>query len=225
MFELIRIPGRLYRLWLAAVAGYLVGSILTADLATKAAGHRSGQRVDLRAVGSGNPGAANAIHNLGPGWAAAILAGDIAKGAVAAQAGRWIGGTAGAYIGATAAVAGHCFPAWSGFRGGKGVATSAGTTLVVFPAYVPVDAGVVGVSWFASRHTGKATAVASSLFVVAALLWKWRQLPTLWGPRPTWGLPLYAAATTAMIAYRFRSAPAHMGNRRVAPPVGEAKDV
>ena len=224
MSELIRIPGRLYRLWLAGVAGYLVGSILTADLATKAAGRRSGQSVDLRAVGSGNPGAANAIQNLGAGWAAAILAGDIGKGAAAAQAGRWIGGSAGAYVAATAAVAGHCFPAWSGFRGGKGVATSAGTTLAVFPTYVPVDVGVVGVSWFAARHAGKATAAASSLFVVAAFLWKWRQWPTLWGPRPTWGLPLYAAATTAMIAYRFRSAPAHMGNRRAAPLSREAED-
>lgn len=213
-----------YKLYLAGVVGYLMGSILTADLATRVARRTSGKEVDLRAVGSGNPGAANAISTLGGRWAAAILAGDIAKGAAAAKAGRMVAGDAGAYLAATAAVAGHCFTAFNGFRGGKGVATSAGTTFVVFPAYVPVDFGVVGVSWFASKHTGKATAAASALFVAAAFLWKWRRWPTLWGTRPTWGLPLYAIATTAMIGYRFLSAPKHFGTGSAELPSKENPD-
>ncbi len=196
----------------AAFVGYLAGSVLTADPAARAARRVRRTEVDLRAVGSGNPGAANAMANLGTTWGLAVLAGDIAKGAAAGAGGRWIAGDAGAYAAASAAVGGHCFPVWSRFRGGKGVATSAGTTLAVFPAYVPVDLGLVAVSWVASRHAARATLATSALFVVAAALWKRHQWPNLWGPKPTWGMPLYAVATSAMIAYRFASAPAHRGN-------------
>ena len=203
-----------FRLGLATIAGYLVGSVLTADLVAGVARRRGGDRVDLRATGSGNPGAANVMANLGTSWGVAVLAGDILKGGAGAQAGRVLAGDAGAYLAATAAVAGHCFPVWSRFRGGKGVATSAGTTLVCFPAYIPVDVGLVGLSWVASKHAGKATAVASSAFVLAAFAWYRFGLPNAWGTKPTAGLPLYAAATSAIIGYKFLAAPAHAGNRK-----------
>ena len=217
MIRVFRPCWRWFRLGLAATAGYLLGSVLSADVVSAAARRRSGESVDLRATGSGNPGAANAIANLGAGWGIAVLAGDLLKGAAGAQAGRIIAGDNGAYLAATAAVAGHCFPVWSGFRGGKGVATSAGTTLVCFPAYVPVDVGLVGLSWFASRHAGKATAIASIAFVGAAYAWKRFRLPNAWGAKPTGGLPLYAAATTAIIGYKFLAAPRHVGDRGRSP--------
>ncbi len=213
MIAPIRFAWRLYRLWLAAVAGYLVGCVMTADLATRAATRGGGDGVDLRATGSGNPGAGNAMANLGTRWGVAVLAGDMLKGAAGAQAGRIIGGDAGAYAGGTAAVVGHCFPAFAGFRGGKGVATSAGTTAVCFPAYIPIDVGLVALSWAASKHAGKATAVASGVFVLAAVAWRTFRLPNAWGAKVTWGLPLYALATTAVITYKFLAAPRHMGNR------------
>lgn len=200
------------RIVAAGLTGYTVGSILTADLVVKVVARRSPATPDLRRVGSGNPGAANAFANLGTGWGIGILAGDIFKGAIAAQAGRVLAGDAGGYLAASAAVAGHCFPLWSRFRGGKGVATSAGTTLVAFPAYVPIDLGLVGLSFLASRHAARATAVASSVFVMAAFVWRWRRWPNLWGTKPTWGLPAYAVATTSMIAYRFFTSPRHMGD-------------
>lgn len=200
----------------AGLIGYAVGSILTADLVVKVAARRVAATPNLRRVGSGNPGAANAFANLGTGWGIGILAGDIFKGAIAAQAGRVLAGDAGGYLAASAAVAGHCFPIWSRFRGGKGVATSAGTTLVAFPAYVPIDLGLVGVSFFASKHAARATAVASSAFVMAAFVWRWRRWPNLWGTKPTWGLPAYAVATTSMIAYRFLTSPRHMGDAGTA---------
>lgn len=202
------------RMLLATVFGYFVGSILTADLATKSACRFRSGEVDLRSVGSGNPGAANAMANLGTGWGIAVLAGDIAKGAAAGAGGRWIAGDNGAYGAAAAAVGGHCFPLWSGFKGGKGVATSAGTTLTVFPVYVPIDLGVVAVSWVASKHAALATLTASSVFVAAALVFYRRSWDNLWGPPASAGLPLYAVATSAMITYRFVTAPSHKGNVR-----------
>ena len=105
----------------AAVAGYLAGTVPSADLAARMA---TGGDVDLRAAGSGNPGAANAMQVLGPCWGYGVLAADVAKGAAAAVVGRRLAGTTGAHVGATAAVVGHCWPAWTGFRGGKGVATA-----------------------------------------------------------------------------------------------------
>ena len=203
---------RLYRLWVAAVAGYLVGCILTADIVAKLANRRRAEQVDLRAVGSGNPGGANAFANLGKGWGAAVILGDIAKGAIGAGAGRIIAGDAGAYAAATASVAGHCFPAFANFRGGKGVGTSAGTTLVCFPAYIPFDVALITGSFVWSRHAAKATYAASTVFCLAALAWRLFRWGNAWGTKPTLGLPLYAFATTAIIFYKFLAAPAHMGD-------------
>ncbi len=196
----------------SAFAGYAIGSILTASIVSRAAS-RSRERVDLRSVGSGNPGAANAIAHLGTRWGLAVLAGDIVKGALAAAAGRRIGGATGGYAAATTAVLGHCFPIWSRFRGGKGVATSAGTPYVVFPAYVPIDMAVIAVSWVASQHAARATYAACALFTAAAFAWSWRGWNNLWGPPPTVGLPIYALVTSLVIVQKFAS-----GARRSALP-------
>lgn len=195
--------GRAVRVASAGFAGYALGSVLASGIVSKIAASLSGAEVDLRTAGSGNPGAANAIALLGKRWGIAILAGDMAKGAAAAQIGRILAGDAGAYLAATTAVAGHCFPLWSRFRGGKGVATSAGTTLVCFPVYVPIDVGLVAVSWAASRHAAVATIAASAAFVVAAWTWHRRGLGNAWGPKPTAGLPLYALATSSLLGYKF----------------------
>lgn len=198
---------RAARVLASAVLGYGAGTILSADIVARAAGRRGAGAVDLRFAGSGNPGAANAMSQLGKGWGALVLAGDMGKGAVAAQIGRVLVGDAGAYAAATAVVAGHCFPPAHGFRGGKGVATSAGTTWIVFPIYVPVDMGLAVLSFLVSRHAAKATLFASAAFVAASILWNRKGWTNLWGTRPTIGLPLYAVATTAMIALRFANVP------------------
>ena len=195
------------RVMVAATVGYGLGTVLFADVATRMVRRRQPQDTEVHATASGNPGAANAMAQLGKRWGALVLAGDMGKGAAAAQIGRAIGGDAGAYAAATAAVAGHCFPPFRGFRGGKGVATSAGTTWVVFPIYAPVDVGLAALSFLVSRHAAKATLFASTAFVGSAILWNRRRWPGLWGARPSVGLPLYAAATTAMIALRFANWP------------------
>ena len=142
----------------ATAAGYLAGSIPSADIANRLA--RSGVG-DVRTAGSGNPGALNTATVLGTGWGVAVLIADMAKGAAAGVLGRAIAGPVGAYAAATASIAGHIAPVWSGGRGGKGVATSAGACIAVFPAYFPIDAAVAA-SAAVSRANAERTIWVSS---------------------------------------------------------------
>jgi glycerol-3-phosphate acyltransferase PlsY len=112
----------------AFVLGYLIGSV---DFAVLVARARGG---DIYQMGSGNPGAANVLRNLG--WRAAlpVMLGDMAKGAGAAALGLWLGGSdAAGWAAGFAAVVGHCFPVWHRFHGGKGVATAFGVALMMEP--------------------------------------------------------------------------------------------
>jgi len=199
-------PVRASRLIAAAAAGYLLGTFPTADLVAR---RWSGGTVDLRASGSRNPGSANATNVLGARAGATVLAGDITKGALACNVGRAVAGPVGAHVGGTAAVVGHCFPVWNGFRGGKGVAASIGQCLATFPAYFPIDA-FVGVAtaampWWRRRAFG-ATAVSSVCWVVGGIVWWRKGWPNAWGPRPSVALPLASAVSSAVIAERFLAA-------------------
>lgn len=166
--------------------------------------------MDLRASGSGNPGAANAIKVLGPVFGYGVLAADVSKAAVACAAGRRLAGSRGAHLAGTAAVVGHCFPVWSGFRGGKGVGCSVGQCLATFPAYFPLDLAVAAVTstarWRSRSYA--ATAVASAAWVASGVLWWKRGWGNAWGPPPTGDLPLAAAVTSAVILYKFATAAA-----------------
>ncbi|MGH8919389.1 MAG: glycerol-3-phosphate acyltransferase [Actinomycetes bacterium] len=187
------------RIVAAGLAGYLIGTFPTADLAVGVAGGRH----DLRTEGSGNPGAMNAASVLGTGWGLAVLAGDMAKGAVAGVAGRRIGGDPGAYAAAAASIAGHVAPVWKRGRGGKGVATSAGASLAVFPVYFPVDLAVAVAGATRYRQAERVTRAACAGWVVAALAaWRFR-LPNAWGPEPGPGLPLFAAASSGIVLAAF----------------------
>ena len=188
---------------LAAVVGYLLGTIPSAGVVAWLA--TRGQ-INLREAGSGNPGAINAIKMLGTRWGLVVLVADIAKGLAAGVIGLVIAGDPGAYAAATAAIGGHIFPVWSGFRGGKGVATSAGACLAVFPAYFPIDMAVAGASALKSRRADLGTQVACIVWVVSALVWWLADLPNLWGPDPSVGLFLFAVIGSTMILYKFRAA-------------------
>ena len=109
---------------LAAVAGYLLGSIPFGLLLTRAAGLG-----DIRSIGSGNIGATNVLRTGNKGLAAATLLLDAAKGAVAVLAARYLWGEGPAMMAGVAAFIGHVFPVWLSFKGGKGVATYIGVLL------------------------------------------------------------------------------------------------
>lgn len=115
---------------LLLAAGYLLGSVPFGVVMARLSGD-----VDLRRVGSGNIGATNVLRAVGRGAAALTLVGDIGKGAVAVGLARWADAPA-SLVAATAlaAVLGHLYPVWAGFRGGKGVATTLGAVLVAMPA-------------------------------------------------------------------------------------------
>ena len=109
----------------AVVLGYLLGSIPFGLLLTKAAGLG-----DIRNIGSGNIGATNVLRTGNKKIALATLLLDGGKGAVAALIATQFDPLLGVIAGG-AALVGHLFPIWLGFKGGKGVATTLGTLLAV----------------------------------------------------------------------------------------------
>jgi glycerol-3-phosphate acyltransferase PlsY len=123
----------------AAVLGYLLGSIPVALIVARRHG------VDLRATGDGNPGAWNALDQLGLRRAWPAFAGDGLKGTLAALAGLVMGDVWTAYAATAAAMAGHAFPLFAGFRGGKSVMTFVGAAFVLSPpaALVCLAAGLL----------------------------------------------------------------------------------
>jgi glycerol-3-phosphate acyltransferase PlsY len=109
----------------AAILGYLLGSIPFGMLLTKAAGLG-----DIRQIGSGNIGATNVLRTGNKPLALATLLLDGGKGAIAALIAAQFSPLL-AVIAGGAALLGHLFPVWLGFKGGKGVATTLGTLIAI----------------------------------------------------------------------------------------------
>jgi glycerol-3-phosphate acyltransferase PlsY len=190
------------RLLSAAAGGYLLGTTPSADAASRLA---TGGAVDLRRSGTGNPGGVNARRLLGRRVGTAVIVADVAKGVAACRWGQRSAGDVGAHVAGVAAVLGHCYPLWTRFRGGKGVATSFGQCMYTFPAYAPLDVVVaMGVARAPClrRPALASVAVSSTAWLLASVLWWKRGLPNLWGPQPTAALPLANTATVLVIASR-----------------------
>lgn len=145
---------------IALVGGYLIGSVPFGLLLTKAAGLG-----DIRQVGSGNIGATNVLRTGRKGLAAATLILDGLKGAVAVLLARQFLGDQDLVVG-TAAVLGHLFPVWLGFRGGKGVATGLG---VLLAAAWPVGLACCAVWLVAAKILKMSSAAALTAFAAAPL--------------------------------------------------------
>jgi glycerol-3-phosphate acyltransferase PlsY len=145
---------------IALLGGYLIGSIPFGLLLTKAAGLG-----DIRQVGSGNIGATNVLRTGRKGLAAATLILDGLKGAIAVLLARQFLGDQDLVVG-TAAVLGHLFPVWLGFRGGKGVATGLG---VLLAAAWPVGLACCAVWLVAAKLLKMSSAAALTAFAAAPL--------------------------------------------------------
>jgi glycerol-3-phosphate acyltransferase PlsY len=127
--------------------------------------------VDIRTLGSGNTGATNVWRTLGfkLGLGVAVL--DIAKGAVAALLGRWLGNDLIAVLAGCAAMAGHWRPLFMGFqRGGKIVATTGGVGLAVAPLATLSAAAVWIVVFLVTRYASLASMISAATLPLFALL-------------------------------------------------------
>jgi glycerol-3-phosphate acyltransferase PlsY len=139
--------GHVAAAWLVGLS-YLLGTFPTAVIVARLAGY------DPTTEGSGNPGASNVYRLAGFRSGLAVFAGDAAKGALATGVGRAAGGPELALACGLAAVLGHVFPVFSRFRGGRGVATAAGTVAVLEPL-IPLPFGALWI--LIARLTGKAS--------------------------------------------------------------------
>ncbi len=150
---------------LLILAGYVLGSVPTGLLVGRARG------VDVRRSGSGNIGMANVLRTAGKGAAVLTMAGDMLKGFLPVLVARllvendWVVAAV-----ALAAVVGHCWPVFLRFKGGKGVATGAGTTIALAPV---VGIVLFAVWWgvvFVSRYTSLGAIVTMVAGPIAFLL-------------------------------------------------------
>ena len=147
---------------LAALCGYLLGSIPFGILIARAMGLG-----DLRKIGSGNIGATNVLRTGNRTAAALTLVLDAAKGAVAALVARAALGEDGAQLAGLAAFLGHLYPVWLGFRGGKGVATFLGLLLAL--AW-PVGAAACATWLFAALLT-RISSLSALIATASASFW------------------------------------------------------
>ena len=170
------------------LGAYLMGSINAALMIARARG------VDIRVVGSGNPGASNVLRVLGRGPAAAVYVADLLKGFLPSLIGFlvWVPAI-GALVG-LCAVIGHCYPAFHRFRGGKGVATAGGVVLALSPMVMIVMVVMYGVGVALTRISAVGS-LAAAVVAVPAL--------SLTGV-DTWTV-VWFGATMLLIVFRHRS--------------------
>jgi len=153
---------------LGAIVGYLLGSIPTGFLVAKSKG------VDIRTIGSGNIGATNVFRALGTpagvlvlladafkGWAAvalvARLIADWSYPAAGPQAREWF-----RIISGLAAILGHNYTCWLHFKGGKGIATSAGVLIALVPWALLIILGIWIIVFALTRYVSLASLAASA---------------------------------------------------------------
>jgi glycerol-3-phosphate acyltransferase PlsY len=186
---------------LAGVAiGYLIGTFPSADLITRLA---TRGRVNIRDTGSGNPGGLNSMRVLGRRWGVLVIVLDALKGALAGFVGLVIGDAA-AYAAGTAAIAGHVWPVWTRFRGGRGVASAGGSFATVFPPFFVIGALVGATLALVTRSAGLTVRLICPIWVAAAGIWWAADLSNWWGPEVGPGLLAYALIGSLIVLSRFR---------------------
>jgi glycerol-3-phosphate acyltransferase PlsY len=156
-----------------AGASYLLGAVPFGFLVARARG------VDIRKVGSGNIGATNVFRSVGKSWGILTFACDLLKGFLPAflfpvvwlkAGGAAAQGAPVALMCGAAAIVGHNWPVYLGFKGGKGVATSAGVLLGLAPLSVAAGVLVFGVVFGLSRYVSVGS-IAAAVVVAASGWW------------------------------------------------------
>jgi len=148
------------------VIGYLLGSIPAAYYITRL---RKG--IDIREVDVRNMGSASVFRVVGiwEGIVTAII--DIGKGAAAVYIAQVIGVSQyWAWGAGFAAIIGHSYPVFIGFRGGRSVATFIGVMLVISPVSMGISLGIIGLTWLIVRHLFTTIAITAPLFIIVTWL-------------------------------------------------------
>jgi glycerol-3-phosphate acyltransferase PlsY len=177
----------------AAIAGLAVGAV-AGSVPFAWLLHRVATGRDLRAEGSGNPGATNLERSDGRAWGAAAIALDGGKGAAAVMIALQIAGEAACAPAALGAVLGHVFSPWLLGRGGKGVATAAGAFAVLAPAATAVAVAVFALAVAITRFVSLGSVLGAVALPIAVF--------SLGPDERTAGV---AAAIAALIAWRHRA--------------------
>ena len=174
----------------AAAASYLLGSVPFGLLLARAKG------MHIRSVGSGNIGATNVFRAVGKGLGLLTFFLDFLKGLLPVLAARhWFASDPAAILCGCAAIAGHMWTVFAGFRGGKGVATGAGVVMGIAPAAVGTGLICWGIVFGLSRYVS----LASILTAAAVGVSGWLLYP---GTRL---VPATLSLLAAMIIWRHRS--------------------
>ena len=174
---------------ISTLGAYLLGSIPFGFIAGRINGR------DLRREGSGNIGATNALRVLGKGWGYAVFALDFLKGFAAVKTALLLAGDFGGILAAIFVLLGHNFPVWLGFKGGKGIATSGGIILGLFPWPVfAFSISVWGLAFWFSRYVSVASLLGSTALPVAMLFFAafgWTSWPLTITSIVMWALAIW----------------------------------
>jgi acyl phosphate:glycerol-3-phosphate acyltransferase len=168
---------------IAAVLAYLLGSIPTGMIVA-----RVYRNVDLTAHGSGRTGATNVLRTLGSGAAAVAFAGDFLKGVLAVLVVKYVIAPDNSWIemiAAIAAVLGHSYSVFIGFKGGRGVVTGFGATLVALPVLTLIAFGIGVTLVLVTRYVSVGSVVGAALGAVLLCWFAYAQSDPAWA---LWGI-------------------------------------
>src|SRR5215510_11569325 len=178
---------------------YLLGSIPFGYLAGRLAG------TDIRHAGSGNVGATNVVRVLGKGYGYPVFALDVLKGFAAVKismlmaSGRpqeWNSPEIFGILAAISSVLGHLYPPWLKFKGGKGVATSAGALLALTPVATLIGVAIWIIVFWLTGYVSLASVIAAVVLPIVILVLSWHQ------NKP---LVYFSACVAAVVVWRHRS--------------------
>ena len=176
---------------------YLVGSFPTSLIVSKLA-----KGIDIRQHGSGNVGATNVVRVLGKKWGGIVFAIDFLKGWLPViLATQWSEAvhinphSAPGAVAALMALLGHSFPFWLGFRGGKGISTSAGIIVGLFPGAFPFCIGSWLIVFFATGYVSLGSLVGASMLPLTVAVFYFM------GPRYDWPSWMRADWLSLLVAF------------------------
>lgn len=150
---------------IAVIVSYLIGSIPFGLIIGKLWAN-----LDVREYGSGNIGTSNVLRTVGPSAAIIVFALDVGKGALAVYLGSLAGGDVIKLLAGVAAIAGHNWPIYLRFKGGKGIATSLGAVISLTPVIALVLLGLWIIIVGVTRYISLASLAAAFLFPIFLII-------------------------------------------------------